>query len=309
VAALAVLILAGCSRQPKPDPDLVAKIGSREIRVAEFQAWMRRRAVANDPAQKAALLEEMFDHYALVQKAHAAGLDQDPELRRAWENMLVAKLREREFEPQLTNTAPSSAQIESYYQSHLSAFTEPALRRGAVLFLELPAHATEERKTQLKQRLAEARDKVLSQPASEPAARGFGALAIEYSDDQSTRYRGGDIGWIQAGRGDARFDKLVLDTLFALPQTGSVSEVLETPRGYYLLKLLELRPQQVRTLDAARSVIEHKLLLESRQRLESEWRKTARAGRKIEVFEGVLSRVQLPAAPETESSSRPPALP
>ena len=34
-------------------------------------------------------------------------------------------------------------------------------------------------------------------------APGFGPLAIAYSEDQATRYKGGDVGWVEAARGPA----------------------------------------------------------------------------------------------------------
>ena len=301
------LLAWGCSRQPKPDPDLVAKIGNREIRVAEFQDWMRRRAVGNDPAQKAALLQEMLDHFAMVQKAQALGLDQDPELRRSWENMLISKLRASQLEPQLTNAVPTPAQIQAYYQSNLANLTEPAMRRGAILFAEVPAKTSDERKAQLKQRLTEARMKALAQVTNDPAARGFGALAVEYSEDQTTRYRGGDIGWIQAGRGDARFDKLALDTLFALPQSGDLSDVLETPRGYYLVKLTESRAERVKPKEAVQAAAQHQLLLQNQKRLETDWKQSARVACKSEVFPDVLAHIQSPQEPAP--SAKPPSFP
>ena len=304
----ALLLGSGCSRKPKADPDLVAKIGSREIRVAEFQAWMKRRAVANDPAQKAALLEEMLDHAALVEKAKAAGYDRDPELRRAWENMLISKLRESQLEPRLTNAFPTPDQLQAYYQSNLASFSEPAMRRGAILFAEVPAKTSDERKAQLQQRLAEARTKALAQATNDPAARGFGALAVEYSEDQTTRYRGGDTGWIQAGRGDARFDKLVLDTLFSLPQPGALSDVLETPRGYYLVKLTESRAERVKPKESVQAAAQHQLLMQNQKRLETDWKQSARAGFQSQVFPDVLARIQPPSRPEP-ASSNPPAVP
>lgn len=305
---LAMLLAGGCSRQSKPpaDPDLVATVGARKIRTAEVQAWMQRRAVSNDPAHKAALLEEVIDHAALVERAKAAGLDQDPELRRAWENLLVSKLREAQLESRLTNAVPTPEQVRQHYQSNLVRFTEPALRRGAILFVELPAKSSPERQAQLKERLVEARRQALANTTKVTAGLGFGALAVEFSEDQSTRYRGGDIGWMQAGRADARYDRLVTETLFALPQAGAVSEVLETPRGFYLVKYDESRAERVKPLAAVQAAIEHQLLVENRKRLESEWKQSVRAACVIEVFPEVLTRIQ--GALESASPARPPVL-
>lgn len=303
-----LLALAGCSRPQPPDPDVIARVGDREIRVAEFQSWMQRRATGNTPQEKAALLEEMMDHVALVQRAQAAGLERDPELRRAWENLLVNRLRELQYEPQLTNAAPSDAEIQAHYQTNLAKFTEPALRHGAILFLSYPAKATDDIRARLRQRITEARTRATQQSgANGPATRGFGPLSIDYSEDQATRYRGGDIGWLPAGKSDARFDPQVVSTLFALPQPGDISEVLETTRGCYLVKLLENRPEQTKPMDAVQASIRHQLQVQNQQRLEADWKKAARSATPSQVFPGALARVSLNRP--SPSAVLPPSLP
>lgn len=292
-AAVFVFIqLPGCSKGTPVEADLVARVGKREIRLPEFEAAMKLRAVGNDSAQKSALLEELLDHAALVEAAKAAGLDKTPEMQRAWENLLVMKLRETRLEPRLTNAEPSAGEIESYYASHRAQYAEPAMRRGAVLFAEITAKMPAESKARLRQRLVEAREKAGSVEKNE-VLRGFGALAVEYSDDQSTRYRGGDIGWIQAGKGDSRFDPRVLEALFALSRPGEIGEVLETPRGFYLLKLTEIRSERVKTLDSARPAIRHQLLLEGQKRINADWKQAARAAVPTEIFPQVLERIRV----------------
>ena len=304
-----LLLLAGCSRKPANDPDLLAKVGSREIRSAEFQDAMKRRAVGNEPKQKEALLEEMVGFETLVQRAQDLGLDRDPELRRSWENLLVTKLRERQLEPTLTNAVPTREQVRQYYEANPTNFTEVAQRKGAILFLEFPAKSDSDRRQKIRQHLAEGRDKAIRLIHDLPDTRGFGAVAIEYSEDQATRYRGGDLGWLEEGRGDARFDPKVAEILFALAKPGDFSDVIETPRGGYVVRLLDLRPRRVKPLESVEAAIQHKLLFEGRQRLETEWKQQARAAYKVELFPDALRQVQAPSGGKPEVPQEPPGLP
>lgn len=307
VVLLLLGLIDGCSPPRPPDPNLVAKIGSREIRTSEFQAWMQRRTMGNTPQEKAVLLNELLDHLALVEQAKATGLDRDPELMRAWDNLLVSKLREIQLEPQLSNAVPTEAQIRALYESNRAAFTEPAMRHGAILSVESPQKMPAEGRANARQRLLEARTKSLVQSTNDPSARGFGRLAVEYSEDQVTRYRGGDFGWVRADRLDSRFDRTVIDTLFTLSQPGAVSDVIETERGCYLVKLLEIRPERLKPLETVEPTIRHQLLIQNQQRLEGQWKQTARSAFPIEVHTNVLAGIASPK--ETLPSTNPPAIP
>ena len=300
----------GCTQKPdpKPDPDLLARVGEREIRAAEFQESMRRRAVSDDPAQKLALLEELIDTAALVEKAKAEGLDRDPEVRRIWENLLVSKLRERQIETEIGRAVATPEEVQAEYETNRASFTEPAMRRGAVLFLETPAKTSPSEVTRQGERIREARSKALQQLASEPAARGFGSLAVEYSDDQTTRYRGGDLGWIPAGRSDARVDPVVMEALFALPGTNTVSEPIQTSRGFWLVKLLEIRPERIKPLASVRAALEQQVRIRNSRRIEADWKRAARSQVRVEVFTNVLDQIRRaqPAEPTSEEPPRNP---
>lgn len=308
---VAVLMLGGCSKKspsPAPKTNVVAQVGSREITIAHFQDWMQRRGVGTNLVQKEALLSEVIDHYAAVQKARDLGLDRRPDLQRAWENMLVNALRERQLESQLTNPAPAREEVDAYYQANLASFSEPAQRRAAILFVEIPTKAGADQKSGALQRLTEARYKALQQ-TNAPSGRGFGALAVEYSDDQLTRYKGGDTGWLIEGKSDYRFDTNVLGVIFSLPQTNALSEIIETARGLYLVKLMEARPPRSKPLESVRAMIQQKLLVEKRRRAESNWHGQLRAGLSIQIFTNTLPAIPAPATLSVPGAAGPPTVP
>ncbi len=300
---------AGCSKST-PTDDIVAIVGKHEIRTAEFQAWMRRRGVGDSMVQKESLLEELVNHHAAVQRAVALGLDRDPQLQLAWENQLVNAVRKREVESGLSNAVPTAEQVQAAYDAQRASYSEPAMRRGAILFRELAPKATDTRRDEARKRIEEARTKALEAAADPTQVRGFGALAVEYSEDPVTRYKGGDVGWIIEGRGDNRFDPAVLKALFALKQTNEVSEVIETPAGLYVVKLLEVRPGRVKPLESVRGAIAHSLQVEQRRAFESNWSAGLRTDLRVERRTNVLARITPPARPSPTSteSAEPPAI-
>src|SRR5688500_14291898 len=97
------LFLAGCgkSSQQRP-PGVLATVGSRVIHVAEWDAEVARRTAAGQslPA-KEQLLDELIQREALIARAIDLGLQENPEIRRRYENLLIAELKERELKPKL----------------------------------------------------------------------------------------------------------------------------------------------------------------------------------------------------------------
>lgn len=310
VVALMGLFLvlgAGCSRSQPEDPDLVARVGRREIRVAEFQAWMRRRGVGTNLVQKRALLDEVVGHHAAVERALSLGLDQDPKLQLAYENLLINALRAQEIESRISNAVPTPDQVRSWYETNRAAYSEPGMRRGAILYRELGPKASDARREEARTRLLEARAKAMEALQDPGSIRGFGALAVEYSEDAVTRYKGGDLGWLIEGRGDNRFHAVVSQTLFSLSPTNRISGILEAPEGLYLVKLLEDRPMKTKPFETVRDAIFHRIQMDQRKALETTWSNALLQGVAIDLRTNRLEGIQPPSR-RVEASTEPPAL-
>jgi parvulin-like peptidyl-prolyl isomerase len=99
--------------------------------------------------------------------------------------------------------------------------------------------------------------------------RGFGEHAMTYSEEATSRFKGGDIGWLEAGTSASRWPDAVVKAGFALKNNGDTSDVIETPEGFYLLKKIDAREPTVRSLDGRlRSTLESALLKEKRSAIE-----------------------------------------
>jgi peptidyl-prolyl cis-trans isomerase SurA len=68
------------------------------------------------------------------------------------------------------------------------------------------------------------------------AGEDFAALVEEYSDDMSTRPRGGDLGFIEY---TSRIIPSFIEGAFSIENVGDVSEIVETPFGYHIIKLMD----------------------------------------------------------------------
>lgn len=80
-------------------------------------------------------------------------------------------------------------------------------------------------------------------------------LAGENSIDPYGRQHNGDMGWVQEGTGMPEIES-VLDTL----EDGEVSDIIETPRGYHIVTVLERRPGKVRAFATMKDKVKQMII-------------------------------------------------
>jgi len=134
-------------------------------------------------------------------------------------------------------------EIQDLYNVDLARFVEPEQIRARHILLKTDKGAEPE-KTQAVQ--------VQAKQLQEKIKNGveFSALAKKYSQDEATAGTGGDLGFFNRGTMVGPFE----EAAFAL-QPGEVSEVVETPFGYHIIKLEEKKPRRVRPLEDVREEI------------------------------------------------------
>lgn len=319
VGAAAWCLVVGCSQSPedagaKPAEVLLAEVGNHRITEADFLAEARRRVEAGRSASdKDALLQEMVERESLLARARQTGLEADPELRREYENLLIARLVEQEVTPLKEAVAITPEMIEAEYKANRARYTRPAQDRLAMLYLEAGAKASESRRAEIRHRLEAARSQVaaLQNTNRSRGVVGFGRLAIEHSDDQVSRHRGGDLGWIAEGQRPPRMPEAVLEA-GRLLEVGVVSPVLETPEGFYVLMKTDNRPEYTTPLESVQAALRQSLLARERRQVEETYRQESVRAVTVQIHSGALAAVKLPEAGSMiarNRESQPPGLP
>lgn len=126
----------------------------------------------------------------------------------------------------------SESEIEQYYTENSALYKTTEERRVSHILIEF---GDDEAAAKAK---AEALVSELNNGAD------FAELAVENSADTFSAENGGDLDFITQGMMDPAFD----DAAFALASVGDVSDVVETEFGYHLIKLTELKPEEVTPL-------------------------------------------------------------
>jgi parvulin-like peptidyl-prolyl isomerase len=253
--------------------------------------------------QEDAVLEEMVRFGADYVSAIKAGYDKDPKVLEAVRNLIVDSYRNDVLYPRLESVEVIDDELHAYYDKHKSEFTSSKSVHAAIIYINVPQGASKGKSAMLKERADAARVEALALP---PSATTFGGVAVKYSDDQATRYRGGDAGWFSEGSAGSRWEGPVMDAVFALGNTGGVSPVVETLPGYYIVKLMEVRPPVLMPFDEASTRIRRSLLEEKKASALKDYYDGLMKKVPVKVNSAVLEKVKADRAAEKGKLAPPP---
>jgi peptidyl-prolyl cis-trans isomerase D len=156
--------------------------------------------------------------------------------------------RATDFLPQVE---VKEGEIAEYYELHKEEqFSEPEQVRARHILVKVAADASPETKAAARKKAEELLDKV-------KAGGDFAALAKKNSDDPGSAAQGGDLGSFPRGRMAPAFEAAA----FAL-EPGGVSDVVETPFGFHIIKVEEHRQAGPKPLEAVRETIAQTLKTE-----------------------------------------------
>jgi peptidyl-prolyl cis-trans isomerase C len=263
----------------RPVPPVVAKVNGTPITAQVYERLWRKvtlergaQGVVKAPDDREALKREVLDEVItlelLAQEANLLDVRVDPQeiehkVREAEVNaggkesldqVLSAQgLTRQEFIDDLVNTlrighllekevfdkvSVEPDQIRAYYESNLRVFRMPEQIRARHIFIRIDQEATAAQRKKALRAITRAAKRIQS-------AEPFDEVAKEVSQDRSASM-GGDIGYVTRGQLPPQFEGVA----FSL-EAGQVSEVIETPLGYHLIKVDEKHPSRTLSLDEA----------------------------------------------------------
>ena len=166
-------------------------------------------------------------------------------------------LRERNWiEDQIApQIQPNEDECRRYFETHRAGFQEPLRLRASHLFLAAregyPTDVIETKRALI--------DNLAKRLANGEA---FPALVAEFSEDEATKKRGGDLGYFAAER--------MLPAVFEAAESlrpGETSSTIRSRLGFHIIRLTETRPARALTFEEA--------LPEIRARIENQKRAVA----------------------------------
>lgn len=290
----------------------VARIDDRYIAESAFIDEMRRRGGERpgqfqNLEQKRELLDDLIYRAALVKAAERSGMTEQPELRRAMDQLVANRYLQDTLRQTQRGLSVGDDEVRRFYDQHADEYTVPARKRVAMLKISVSANAGEPAWNEALEKMRQARAAAAKLDASVPH---FGVLAREVSNDVASRHRGGVIGWIAEGRSDRySHDRAVIDATRALEESGALSEVLRGQDGVYLVKLVESEPRQARGFEQLAAGIRQRLMQQRLAESEQQFRRNLVREVGVDVRESVLSAIPPLAPPAPADVPQPPAMP
>ena len=181
-------------------------------------------------------------------------------------NVISKRIKLQEVDKKVKVT---DEQIAAYYNDNKEKYQKPEEYRASLILVKVPPSSSAEQRADYKKKA----DNILLTIRN---GADFANIATEQSDDMS-RIKGGDLGVLHAGQMEEEFEAQVRKL-----KVGEVSPVLETLKGYYIIKLNDKKgPRQI-PFEEAKEKIKSHLIEKEKERLYNSWMDGLHAKAKIE---------------------------
>ena len=222
LAALAVAALAACSQKPTaPKEDLVATVDGVPVTRNTFEqyvAGVTEKPVSEVPEeQRKELLDTLVRAYVVAAEAQRSGIAAKPEVAATLEIQRLTILQRATGQDMFKDKKPSEEELRAEYDLRVAKLDKTQYHLSHIVV------ATPEEATQLIAQL----DK----------GAKFAALASQYSLDNNSKARGGDLSWVQPSGMPPSFVVAVREM-----KKGQVYKTpLKTDLGWHVVQLVDTR--------------------------------------------------------------------
>ena len=268
---------------------VVASVDQEAITWGEIRGLLFNPNGEASVENRVAVVNDFIDRRIMLQKARAANLEADPKfqerLNEFGKNRLIAMHRGQLVE----ELEPTDDEIRDYYKEHSDRITIPEARR-----IQMVVMTVKEDSEKVKQQIESGEITIYE-------------AAKDYSIDPNAKMTLGEMGWVEHGSGFPELDELT----FSLP-LNTIGGPVESPAGWHLVKVLEIREAAFNNISQADSWRKtRRMMIKERM---NEYTADLRKNRyKVEVYNDVLNRLleeemgqgsnQPEAAPQAEQGA------
>ncbi|MGE0394665.1 MAG: peptidylprolyl isomerase [Vicinamibacterales bacterium] len=233
----------------------------------------KSRKIEIPEAEVIARLEMLKGHFGSPEAFTKALADQKMTLDQLKEQtrgeMQLAKMMETEVE---SKVKVEEKDLQEYFTRNPDQFKQPEQVRASHILIAVAADADAKTKDAAKAKAADLLKQI-------KGGADFAALAGKHSADEANAKQGGDLGFFGKGQMVGEFERAA----FGLQKPGDVSELVETPFGFHIIKLAEKKAESTMSLEQIKPQLESFLKNQKRQDLTMDFVKGLRSKGKVDV--------------------------
>lgn len=237
-------------QDPQRDQEVAARIGEEVITQADIDEALNTMPERSRARYRPRLLRHLIELRVFSEEAEKIKLMDDPQVKAELEQtrkQVLVKWFVKKFI--IDKVVITDKEIEDYYKAHEEEFVEREQIRVREIWLKEESEAKE----------------VLKQ--IKDGTPFDMVLAKEKSVDPS---RGGDKGWVFRGQKEPAYDKVA----FSL-KPGEVSDIIKSNNRYYIIKVVDKKGGEKKTLSEASQWIKRRLRTDKIRSMKQEYYKKA----------------------------------
>jgi peptidyl-prolyl cis-trans isomerase C len=317
-AAGAIAFMVACgskgtsttSSTAKPEGKVIAKVGTGAITEEELKQKLSEqppfaRPRLQTPQGKKEFVENLAKFEILSQEAVKQGIDKSPEAQATIKRVLVQELVKKFYEQKIE---PSEEELKGYYEKHQAEFVKPERRRLQHIFIAAPEGSPTEVQEARKKAKATAQALLTKIQAADTrvAAAGsgevtplkvMGDLAKTNSSDATSKDVDGDLRFQSKDDLGRTYTYQFATAAYQLTPAKRLSEVIETPKGFHIARLLAVQPAVTQELSdpTVHTTVRDRYVQETRGKRFEEYYEGLKKQAKIEIDEKALEAIEIPA--------------
>ena len=218
----------------RSDADIVASIGDKRItwgdvmvpmRGADHRASQAEFYLDNDE-ERLARLKEYIDNTLMADKAYAAGMDKDPEFIERTAEYRKTRLINLHRSNLIKKWQPSEDELKTTFLDNMDKISIPETRK-----VQMVVVASKEEAESIKAEIDSGKITMFQ-------------AAQQYSLDPNAKTTLGEMGWVSQGTGFKELDDFTFNHELEV-----VSDPVESPAGWHLVKVLDVNDAQYQNFD------------------------------------------------------------
>lgn len=263
----------GCGKKKEAEsaPAPLASVNGVAITEEDFAFEIKRRSETGRPVADAqSVLQDLIERQAMLQKAASSDVMKDPVVRRELENRQLGQWLDRSLQVERDAVRVSDDEVKAFYEANKKDYTKAEMIRLSIVYRRVGTNDSEATIQSMRDELQAAREAYLADPTAvtqQGRMSGFGSISASHSEDTISRYRGGDIGWLEIGAREYTKPVEVIEAGRAL-EVGSVSDVIVAEDGLYVVMKTDRRDAQIASLENVAPGLRRHLIREKQENVQ-----------------------------------------